>query len=32
MLGGANDKRVLIIGAGLIGLKCAEGICQRVKS
>jgi NAD(P)H-nitrite reductase large subunit len=25
------DKRVLIIGAGLIGLKCAEGICQRVK-
>lgn len=31
MLGNANDKRVLIIGAGLIGLKCAEGIYQRVK-
>ncbi|HIX89428.1 MAG TPA: FAD-dependent oxidoreductase [Candidatus Agathobaculum pullicola] len=31
MLGDANDKRVLIIGAGLIGLKCAEGIYQRVK-
>jgi NAD(P)H-nitrite reductase large subunit len=26
----AADKRVLIIGAGLIGLKCAEGIAQRV--
>ena len=26
------DKRVLIIGAGLIGLKCAEGIRDRVKS
>lgn len=26
------DKRVLIIGAGLIGLKCAEGIAARVKS
>jgi NADPH-dependent 2,4-dienoyl-CoA reductase/sulfur reductase-like enzyme len=25
------DKRVLIIGAGLIGLKCAEGIVKRVK-
>lgn len=25
-------SRVLIIGAGLIGLKCAEGICERVKS
>jgi NAD(P)H-nitrite reductase large subunit len=25
------DKRVLIIGAGLIGLKCAEGILKRVK-
>ena len=25
------DSRVLIIGAGLIGLKCAEGICDRVK-
>lgn len=31
MLGGENDKRVLILGAGLIGLKCAEGIYQRVK-
>jgi len=29
MLG--KDKRVLIIGAGLIGLKCAEGINKRVK-
>ena len=28
MLGDQNDKRVLIIGAGLIGLKCAEGIYQ----
>jgi NAD(P)H-nitrite reductase large subunit len=26
-----QDKRVLIIGAGLIGLKCAEGILKRVK-
>jgi NAD(P)H-nitrite reductase large subunit len=26
----AQDKRVLIIGAGLIGLKCAEGILKRV--
>lgn len=25
-----TDKRVLIIGAGLIGLKCAEGILERV--
>lgn len=25
------DKEVLIIGAGLIGLKCAEGIAARVK-
>jgi len=25
-----KDKRVLIIGAGLIGLKCAEGILDRV--
>jgi NAD(P)H-nitrite reductase large subunit len=25
-----SDKRVLIIGAGLIGLKCAEGISGRV--
>ena len=31
MLGTEHDKRVLIIGAGLIGLKCAEGIYQRVK-
>ena len=27
-----KDSRVLIIGAGLIGLKCAEGIHGRVKS
>ena len=27
-----EDSRVLIVGAGLIGLKCAEGICERVKS
>lgn len=27
-----RTKRVLIIGAGLIGLKCAEGICRRVKT
>ena len=26
------NSRVLIVGAGLIGLKCAEGICERVKS
>lgn len=26
MLGEGRDKRVLIVGAGLIGLKCAEGI------
>lgn len=26
------DRRVLIIGAGLIGLKCAEGIAERVAS
>lgn len=25
------DSRVLIVGAGLIGLKCAEGIADRVK-
>ena len=31
MLGDAKDKRVLIVGAGLIGLKCAEGIYQRVR-
>jgi NAD(P)H-nitrite reductase large subunit len=29
MLG--NNKRVLIIGAGLIGLKCAEGILDRTE-
>ena len=27
-----KDSRVLIIGAGLIGLKCAEGIFERVGS
>ena len=27
-----ENSRALIIGAGLIGLKCAEGICERVKS
>ena len=26
------EKRVLIVGAGLIGLKCLEGILHRVKS
>ena len=26
------EKRVLIVGAGLIGLKCFEGIAARVKS
>ncbi len=26
------SARVLIVGAGLIGLKCAEGICERVAS
>lgn len=26
------DSRVLIVGAGLIGLKCAEGICNKVGS
>lgn len=26
------ESRVLILGAGLIGLKCAEGIARRVKS
>lgn len=26
-----KDSRVLIVGAGLIGLKCAEGIAERVK-
>lgn len=28
----SETSRVLIIGAGLIGLKCAEGICERVAS
>lgn len=32
MLGEGKDKRVLIIGAGLIGLKCAEGILERCAS
>ncbi len=27
----SKDKKVLIVGAGLIGLKCAEGICSKVK-
>lgn len=27
-----TSSRVLIVGAGLIGLKCAEGICGRVAS
>ncbi len=27
-----KDKEVLVIGAGLIGLKCVEGIADRVKS
>lgn len=27
-----KNSKVLIIGAGLIGLKCAEGIAERVKS
>ena len=27
-----KESRVLIVGAGLIGLKCAEGIVERVKS
>ena len=27
-----NDSRVLIVGAGLIGLKCAEGLAGRVGS
>lgn len=26
----SSDARVLIVGAGLIGLKCAEGICDKV--
>lgn len=28
----SEDKRVLIVGAGLIGLKCAEGILHKVQS
>lgn len=32
MLGEDKSKRVLIVGAGLIGLKCAEGIINRAKS
>lgn len=28
----AKNKRVLVIGAGLIGLKCVEGIIDRVES
>lgn len=32
MLGEGKDKRVLIVGAGLIGLKCAEGILERAQS
>ncbi|MBR2754606.1 MAG: NAD(P)/FAD-dependent oxidoreductase [Lachnospiraceae bacterium] len=28
----SETSRVLIIGAGLIGLKCAEGICKRAAS
>jgi len=31
LLGDKRDKRVLIIGAGLIGLKCAEGIYQKAR-
>ena len=27
----SEESRVLIMGAGLIGLKCAEGICRRVR-
>lgn len=27
-----SSARVLIVGAGLIGLKCAEGICKKVAS
>ena len=32
LLGPGKDKKVLIIGAGLIGLKCAEGILERCAS
>lgn len=28
----SKDSRVLVVGAGLIGLKCVEGILDRVKS
>ena len=28
----AHEKRVLIVGAGLIGLKCAEGLLRRVSA
>lgn len=28
----AKDKSVLVVGAGLIGLKCVEGILERVRS
>lgn len=31
MIGENKDKRVLIVGAGLIGLKCAEGIINSAK-
>jgi NAD(P)H-nitrite reductase large subunit len=31
LLNNMNNKRVLIIGAGLIGLKCAEGILDRAE-
>lgn len=27
----SSESRILIVGAGLIGLKCAEGLCGRVK-
>lgn len=27
-----EHSQILIVGAGLIGLKCAEGLCKRVKS
>ncbi|MGN0758224.1 MAG: NAD(P)/FAD-dependent oxidoreductase [Candidatus Ventricola sp.] len=32
MLGEGRDKRVLIVGAGLVGLKCAEGILSLAAS
>lgn len=31
-LGNKKDKKVLILGGGLIGLKCAEGIADKAKS